>query len=70
MNQNEIYKGTLNEVDKLLRIYFTFSVTSATAERPFTSLRRIKTLLQSSMLNNLFMLYVHAPKAYALDLYS
>ena len=70
MNQNEIYKGMLNEVDKLLRIYFTFSVTSATAERSFSSLRRIKTFLRSSMLNNLFMLYVHTSKAYALDLVS
>ena len=67
MNQNEIYKGiVLNEVDKLLRIYFTFPFTSATAERSFSSLRRIKTFLRSSMtqcrLNNLFMLYVHTSK--------
>ena len=27
MNQSEIYKGMLNEVDKLLKIYFTFPVT-------------------------------------------
>lgn len=32
MNKNEIYKGMLSEVDKLLRIYFTFPVTSATAK--------------------------------------
>ena len=74
MNQNEIYKRMLNEVDKLLRIYFTFPVTSATAERSFSSLRRIKTFLRSSMtqcrLNDLFMLYVHTSKADALDLVS
>ncbi len=72
MNQNEIYKGMLSEVDKVLKIYFTFPVTSATAERSFSSLRRIKTFLRSSMtecrLNNLFMLHVHTCKTDALDL--
>ena len=72
MNKNEIYKGMLSEVDRLLKIYFTFPVTSATAERAFSSLRRIKTFLRSSMthcrLNNLFMLYVHTNITYALDL--
>ena len=74
MNQNEIYKGMLNEVDKLLGMYFTFPVTSATAERSFSSLCRSKTFLRSSMtqcrLNNLFMLYVHTSKVDALDLVS
>ena len=55
---NEIYKGMLSEVDKLLPIYFTFPVTSATAERAFSSLHRIKTFLRSTIthccLNNLF----------------
>lgn len=63
MNKNEIYKGMLGEVDILLRIYFTLPVTSATAERAFSSLRRIKTFIRSTMthcrLNNLFLLYVH-----------
>lgn len=40
--------GMLSEVDKLLNIYFTFPVTSATAERSFSSLRRIKTYLRST----------------------
>ena len=35
MNRNEIYKEMLSEVDKLLKIYFMFPVTSATAERAF-----------------------------------
>lgn len=38
MNKSEIYKGMLGEVDKLLKMYFTFPVTSATAERAFSSL--------------------------------
>jgi len=37
IQQSEIYKleGTLIEIDKVLEICFTFSVTSATAERCF-----------------------------------
>ena len=72
LNQSAIYKGMLGEVDKLLRSYFTFPVTSATAERSFSSLCRIKTFLRSTMtqerLNNLFLLYVHSERTDALDL--
>ena len=71
-NQSEIVKGMLSEVDKLLRGYLTFPVTSATAERSFSSLRRIKTFLRSTMthqrLNNLFLLYVHTAQTESLDL--
>ena len=49
MNKSEIYKGMLSEVDKLLKVYFMFPVTSATAERAFSSLHRIKTFLRSTM---------------------
>ena len=63
MNQSEIYKKMLGEIDKVLKIYFTFPVTTATAERSFSSLRRLKTFVRSTMtqmrLNNLFLLYVH-----------
>ena len=45
MEQSDIYKEMLSEIDKILKIYFTFPVTSATAERSFSSLRRIKTYL-------------------------
>ena len=72
MKQSEIYKGMLNEINKVLKLYFTFPVTSATAERSFSSLRRIKTYLQNSMshcrLNNLFLLHVHSAKTDSLDL--
>ena len=63
LNDNNLVKGMFSEVDKLLRLYFTFPVTSATAERSFSSLRLIKTYLRSTMtsqrLNNLFLLYIH-----------
>ena len=74
LNQNNLVKGMLGEVDKLLRIYLTFPITSATAERSFSSLRLIKTYLRSTMtsqrLNNLFLLYVHKHLTDALDLIS
>lgn len=63
MNTSCIYKTMLNEVDKLLKLYYTFPVTTATSERSFSSLRRLKTFLRGTMsdcrLNNLFLLYVH-----------
>ena len=72
MEQSEIYKGMLSDIDKLLKIYFTFPVTSATAERSFSALRRIKTFLRMTMthsrLNNLFLLYTHTAKIDDLDL--
>ena len=60
-NQSQMYKDMLNQVDKLVRSYLIFPVASATAERAFSSLRRIKTFLRSTTskqrLNNLFLLY-------------
>lgn len=37
LNQSDIIKGMLGEVDKLLRAYLTFLATSATADRSFSS---------------------------------
>lgn len=63
MNTSTVYKTMLGEVDKLLKLYYTFPVTTASSERSFSSLRRIKTFLRTTMtecrLNNLFVLYVH-----------
>lgn len=74
MEMSDIYKDMLTEVDKVLRIYFCFPVTSATAERSFSLLRRLKTFLRSTMcqirLNNLFMLYVYTSNTDELDLIS
>ena len=44
--KSDIYINMLTEVDKL---YFCIPVTSATAERSFSLLRRIKTFLRSTM---------------------
>ena len=55
IEKSDVFKG-------LLRIYFTYPVTSTTAKRSFSSLRRIKMYLRSTMtnckLNNLFLLYI------------
>ena len=72
MQRSSIYRGMLSEVFKLLKLFFTFPVTTATAERSFSSLRRLKTFLRSQMsdcrLNNLFLLYVHNSRTDELDL--
>ena len=66
MQRSSIYRGMLSEVFKLLKLYFTFPVTTATAERSFSSLRRLKTFLRGQMtdcrLNNLFLMYVHSSR--------
>lgn len=58
MDKSNIYKNKLSEIDKPLKIYFTISITSATAKRGFSSLQRLKTFLCSTMsqsrLNELF----------------
>ena len=67
-----ITKQMFSEVDKLLRLYFTVPVTTCTAERSFSCLRRIKTYLRSSMteerLNNVILLHVHKDETDQLDL--
>lgn len=72
MEKSEIYKQMLSEIDKLVKLYFTFPVTTSTAERSFSSLRRLKTFLRSTMtdcrLNNLFLLYIHPSITDSLDL--
>ncbi len=72
MNKSNIYKTMLSEVDKLLKIHLTTPITSATAERSFSSLRRLKTFLRSTMtqcrLNNLFLLYIHTQLTDSIDL--
>jgi len=72
MMQSEIYQNMLCEVNKILVLYFTFSVTTSTAERSFSSLRRIKTYLCNTMsswkLNNLLLMYVHQHRTDKLNL--
>ena len=63
MDSNEEFKEILPAVHKLLRLYLTIPITSATAERAFSALTQVLTYSRSSMtekrLNNLLLLYVH-----------
>ena len=67
-------KTMLTEVNKLLHIYYTVPQTSATAERTFSTLRRLKSYLRSTMsqkrLNHLVLLHVHKSLTDAIDLQS
>ena len=63
MNSNPSYKQILSEVHKLLRLYLVIPITSATAERTFSVLKRLCTYLRSTMmerrLNNCLILHAH-----------
>ena len=72
LQQSVTYRNVLSEISKAVQLYFTFPVTSATAERSISSLRKVKTFLRSTMtpcrLNNLLMMYIHPSKTDNLDL--
>ena len=74
MNTCKFAKNMLSEVDRLLRMYLTIPVTSATAERTFSSLRRLKNYLRSTMtqkrLNHVILLHTHKQRTDDLDLFS
>lgn len=62
----------LSELFKFLKIVMTIPVSTATAERSFSGLKRLKTLLRSTMgqlrLNSVSLLQIHKEVAAALDL--
>jgi len=49
MNDVSVSKDMLSQVHRLLKIFYTIPVTSSTAERTFSALRRLKTFLRSTM---------------------
>lgn len=49
MNANDFSKTFLSQLDQLLRIYLTIPMTSTTAKRSFSTLRRLKSYLRSTM---------------------
>lgn len=65
-------KTLLREVYKLTRICFTIPVTTATAERTFSALRRLKTFLRSTPsqpnLNQIMLLHIHKERTDRIDL--
>ena len=62
-----------SEVLKLSRLMYVLPATTATAERSFSSLRRLKTYLRTTMssqrLNHLMILHVHKDSTEKLDLH-
>ena len=56
-------KTMLREVSRLLRIFLTVPMATATAERSFSALRRLKNYLRTTMsqkrLNHLILLHTH-----------
>ena len=66
------YQTMLSEVHKLLRLFLTVPITTATSERAFSTLRRLLTYLRSTMteqrLNNCMLLHVHKSLTYDLNL--
>ena len=65
-------KSMLKEVNTLLHLYLTIPLTSATAERSFSTLCRLKSYLRSTMsqkrLNHLILLHTHKKSTTNLDL--
>ena len=72
MSVCSLAKTMLSEVDRLLRIYLTVPMTSATAERTFSTLRRVKSYLRSTMtqkrLNHVILLHTHKQRTDDLNL--
>ncbi|XP_078679480.1 zinc finger MYM-type protein 1-like [Branchiostoma floridae x Branchiostoma belcheri] len=66
------HRTTFSQTHKLLRLYLTIPITSATSERAFSSLKRLLTYLRSSMteqrLNNCMLLHVHKDVVDTMDL--
>ena len=65
-------KTMLNQVHKLLQIYLTIPMTTATAERTFSTLRRLKNYLRTTMtqkrLNHVVLLHTHKQRTDVIDL--
>ena len=67
-----VSRAMFSEICKLLHIYLTCPVSSATAERTFSTLRRLKTYLRASMtqkrLNNLLIAATHKERTDAINI--
>lgn len=71
-NGNDVWSQMLSEVINLLQLYLTLPVTSCTAERSFSSLRRLKTFLRSTVtqkrLNHIAILHCHRDQMIDLEM--
>ena len=70
-SDNDPWMQLLPEVVNLLRLYLTLPVTSCTVERSFSSLKRLKTFLRSTVtqvgLNHIAVLHCHREQLIVLE---
>ena len=68
MNSIESSKTMLSEVFQLLRIILTMLITSATAERTFSTMKNfLRSTMSQTVYNNLMLLHVHKDKTDQID---
>lgn len=71
-NTCDMSKVMLGEVFELVRLYLTIPMTSATAERTFSTLRRLKNYMRTTMtqkrLNHVVLLHTHKNRTDCLNL--
>ncbi len=74
MNEQPIGKSIFHQYNRLLHLYLTKPVTTATAERSFSVLNRMKTCFRSTMkqtrLNSAFITHIHTERLDSVDLKS
>ena len=72
MNTVTVRRSMFNQINKLLRIVLTIPVTTSTAERSFSTLRRLNTYLLSTMSqtrpNHLMILHIHKDRTDELNI--
>ena len=74
LNNVSSSKSLFSEVFKMIQLLLTIPVTTATAERTFSVLRRLKTFLRSTMsqprLNHALLLHIHKDRTDNINLIS
>ena len=72
LREEKWYKRLVPEYEKFVRLLMTIPGSSCTKKRSFSTLRRLKNYLRSTMsqnrLNNIAILHVYSEKTDALDL--
>ena len=74
LNAQPIRKTMLNQFNRLIWLYLTVPVSTATAERSFSVMNRMKTCLRLTMtqtrLNSVFLTHIYKEKTDFIDLKS
>lgn len=72
LTENKTVRDLLSEVTKCVKLLYTIPITSATAERSFSALRRLKSFLRTTItqkrLNDVAVLHTHQDELDKLDL--